>query len=152
MARVSVLAGLGDARYNATRKYLDAAFAALESQPPNLRAVVKSAFDAAENVFKLAASIDKALTSGNVTQCLLRVIDSHYSAADESQKAAAGKLAASFADWVDAGHKYRHAHQDSEPHEPEVEFAVAYMGGAMTYIRWLAAIDAARQQRTVGEP
>lgn len=144
--RVALLQGLGAARYKAARTYFESALAALEERPPDTRAAVKHAFDAAEQIFMMFAEKNTGLAADTVRSHLRPAVNAHYRSSDESQQLAASHMLSSFEQWVHAGHKYRHANKDSEPHEPSAEFAIAYISAAMGHLRWLAAIDQARLQ------
>jgi hypothetical protein len=67
-----------------------------------------------------------------------------------SQKAYAGdavalraamKQLASFKDWVDASHNYRHEQGSEEPVQPPIDLAVLAVSNGAAYIRWLVALD-----------
>jgi hypothetical protein len=54
---------------------------------------------------------------------------------------AANKQLASFKDWVDASHNYRHEQGSEDPVQPPSELAVLAVSNGASYLRWLIALD-----------
>jgi hypothetical protein len=136
----SAIGALGGQRLKAARAFFEQALAEMEERPPNTRSAVKHAFESAEQVFMMLARKNVGLAADAARQHLTPIVERHHSK-DESEKHAAKHLLASFEQWVHAGHKYRHANKDNEPHAPSVTIAVAYISTGIGHLRWLAWLD-----------
>jgi hypothetical protein len=144
MVRASVIAQLSSSTYEASRTYFEKGLSALEDA--DTRGAIKNVFDSAEQLFMMFAGSNKHLAADTVRSELRPSIDRFYEAADQSQRQSASHMLSAFEHWVHAGHKYRHANKDSEPHEPQLDFAIAYLSAGMTYLRWLASIHGAARK------
>lgn len=56
---------------------------------------------------------------------------------------AASKLLASFKDWIDSAHFYRHEPGNEEIAQPPLSLAINVISLGASYIRWLAEFDPA---------
>ncbi len=61
--------------------------------------------------------------------------------ADAVALRAANKQVASFKDWVDASHNYRHEQGSEEPVQPPIDLAILAISNGTSFLRWLIAID-----------
>jgi hypothetical protein len=116
---------------------LDAESALLASQFDGRKAV-RSIFDAVENLFKLICTGATQLNSSSIRDRLAPIVLSL--AADSHQKRFTGKILDSLADWVDAGHFYRHEPGKPEPTEPSSTLAILYVSSGLGFARWLGEI------------
>ncbi|MGR4841509.1 hypothetical protein HLI18_15705 [Rhizobium laguerreae] len=139
--RISTISGLGASRYNGVRSLYEDAFAALDNTPPDGKAALRSAFFAAESLFRLMFSSAHQLSSSEVQKHLEPLVSKIYA----NQKPAinlAQKLVASLRDWIDGAHFYRHEPGEEEPAQPPLELAIYMVSEAGGHLRWLAKLDA----------
>ena len=54
----------------------------------------------------------------------------------------ASKMVASFSEWVDGAHPYKHEHGSEEVAQPPLELAVHLLSLGITNVRWIAELDA----------
>jgi hypothetical protein len=97
-------------------------------------------FLAAENVFKLITSKDRL--GAKEADDLGPIIDKLY-ATDDTARNCARKMRASFKDWVDAAHFYRHEPGTEDVAQPPLPLAVYLVSTGATHLRWLAELDPA---------
>jgi len=138
--RAATVAVLGSTRFENVRASFDRAFAYLDQTPPDAKSAVRSAFAAAEGLFRLMFQDAHQLSQGEVNKHLKPLVDQLYN----SQKPAnhfAQKQVASFIDWIDAAHFYRHEPGTEEPAQPPLELAINFLSSAGGYVRWLAQLD-----------
>jgi len=50
-------------------------------------------------------------------------------------------MLASFKDWVDAAHFYRHEEGSEEPAQPPLQLAIYIVATGTAHLRWLAVLD-----------
>lgn len=133
-SRASTLSGLEGAQCAAAREAFEDAHRALLAADP--LSAVRRSFDAVENVFKVRFSVPRLGASeikGNLTPYLSTIYSGRV--AD-----AAGRLAASFAEWTNAGHQFRHAPGEADPSPPPMDMAISMVAGAANYLRWLVSL------------
>lgn len=138
--RAATVAVLGSARFENVRASFDRAFAYLDQTPPDAKSAVRSAFAAAEGLFRLMFHDAHQLSQAEVKKHLKPLVDQIYN----GQKPAihfAQKQVATFIDWIDAAHFYRHEPGTEEPAQPPLELAINFLSSAGGYVRWLAQLD-----------
>ncbi len=138
--RVSLISGLGSARYNNVRSNLDAMFRALDESPPNYKSAVRDIFSAAEGLFKLSFQKPLQMNTTEIQTRLKPAIDRIYSDNTYALRSSQ-KQVESLRDWVDSVHFYRHEPSSEEPSSPPPETAILMVSQGMAFIRWLAFID-----------
>ncbi len=136
-SRSAAVSGLSSAQYRAALDAYDDSHRSLLSGD-NLSAVRRS-FDAVENVFKLAFQVSR-LGASEIKSKLNPVLAVTYSGRGLD---AANRLSASFAEWVNAAHQYRHAPGEADPSPPTQDLAILMVSGASSYLRWLIGLTAA---------
>lgn len=141
--RVATLQVLGSARYANVLAEFEGGYAELSAVPPNGKNAVRGTFAAAEGLFRLMFASSPRLTSKE-TRLLAPMLQRVY-ADDPPALGAASKLLASFQEWVDAAHFYRHESGREEIAQPPLSLAINLVSLGTSYIRWLAEIDAAQQ-------
>ncbi|EPY01622.1 hypothetical protein [Magnetospirillum fulvum] len=139
----SSLAALGSSRYNGVQAAFQAAQQALDETPPNGKNAMRSAFEAVEILFRLIFPKAPRLGSAEIRAHLEPHVQAHLSE-DKTAARATVKLLASFSDWVDGVHFYRHGQGEEEPTQPPLSLAVLTVSTAASYLRWLAEFDAAQ--------
>ncbi|PLU12404.1 hypothetical protein BMJ30_27740 [Sinorhizobium medicae] len=143
--RVSTIASLSSNRYNGVRSLYEDAFVALDRTPPDGKAALRSAFFAAESLFRLMFPAAHQFSAGEVQKHLEPLVNRLY--ADEKPAIyLAQKLVASLRDWIDGAHFYRHEPGAEEPAQPPLELAIYMLSEAGGHLRWLAKLDAIRGQ------
>ncbi|UPT53454.1 hypothetical protein [Synechococcus phage Yong-M2-251] len=138
--RVSTIAGLGRPRFQGVQQIFEDAFLAFDRSPPDGKAAIRSAFFAAESLFRLIFPSAHQLSGSEVNKHLRPLIDRIY----DGQKPAiylAQKQIASFVDWIDGAHFYRHEPGTEDPAQPPLELAIYSVSQAGGHIRWLAELD-----------
>ena len=148
--RAATIQSLGKERYAAALEAFEAAHTALEQDPPDTRASVRSAFDAVENVFKLITGPSVLrLGAGEVNKHLRPRAQRVYAA---TARFAVSHMLSAFADWIDGAHHYRHAPGTEEPDPPPLELAVIMVSIAASYLRWLIELDQVEMQARNQQP
>lgn len=140
ISRVSVISGLGTARYTTPRSLFEAAMACLDCSPPDPKGAIRNTFFALEGLFRLMYPTAHQLSGGEVVKHLKPTVDELY----KDQKPAiyvAQKQIASFREWIDAAHFYRHEPGTEEPTQPPMEIALELIGQGAAWLRWLVVID-----------
>lgn len=133
-SRASVIAGMAGEQYRAAKEsFEDAHIALLEGD--TLTAVRRS-FDAVENVFKMRFS-EPRLGSSEIKSNLTPHLSSVYSGRVAN---AGARLAASFAEWTNAAHQFRHAPGEADPSPPPMDMAIFMVAEAAAYLRWLVGL------------
>lgn len=136
-SRAAAITGLAAPKYQAAAEAFEDAHAALAGAAPDTLTAVRRAFDAAENVFKMAF-VEARLGAGELTKKLTPLLAQKY----PGRSANAAKLnAKAFAEWVNACHSYRHAPGEPDPSPPPMDLAVSLVSGAANYLRWLIVLD-----------
>lgn len=133
----AAIRGLGGQDLGAVRSYIEKAD---ENLLPigDRRTAVRSAFDAAEETFKLIFRRATKLDKSTITQYLRPLLE-------RSQESRAARQAAlsscdALQGWASACHNYRHAEGEPEPAPPPEELAVALVSQGMSHVRWLLDI------------
>ena len=102
---------------------------------------IRAVFDSAEGLFKLMFPNETRLTASAARRQLLPVVQRIY-AGDPPALTSASKMVASFSEWVDGAHPYRHEHGSEEVAQPPLELAVNLLSLGITNVRWIAELDA----------
>src|SRR5262249_10400575 len=102
--RAATIGVLRAPRYANALSEFEAGFAAL---PDNAKGAVRGVFQAAEGLFRLMFPSAPRLGSKEIDKHLAPALQRTYTG-DPTALGAASKLAASFGEWVDAAHFYRH--------------------------------------------
>lgn len=130
-SRTSLISGLsGDAHKGALEAFEAAHSALLASDTLN---AVRRSFDAVENIFKLRFGVPR-LGASEINKHLTPLFAQAYSGRVGH---AAGRLAASFAEWANAAHQFRHAPGEAEPSPPTMDVAILMVSQAAANLRWL---------------
>ena len=137
-SRVSTIAGLFGTRYRGAREAFDSAQAALAGASPDTLAAVRSTFDAVENVFKLMFDVPR-IGASEVNSKLKPKL---AAMGDERNINASKLMASSLAEWVNAGHQYRHAPNVPDPSPPPLTLALLMISSGAGFLRWLVELDA----------
>jgi hypothetical protein len=121
---------------NAAHSY-DAAFRHLDARPPDTKAAVRAAFEAAEIVARLICpetnNLNRWLADNTLRQRCLATMSQ-----DATEQAVAAKLFDGLADWIDGLHRYRHGQAEAEVVAPSEQLAVNLLSSGSTYVRMLA--------------
>jgi hypothetical protein len=135
-SRFAAISGMSSEKHRAAREAFDDAHRALLST--DLLSAVRRSFDAVENVFKLQYNVPRLGVSEIKTK-LTPVIAAHYT----GRVADAGnRLLASFGEWTNAAHQFRHAPGEADPSPPPTEIAILMVSQAATHLRWLLSLEA----------
>ncbi|NLS03608.1 hypothetical protein HGP14_09580 [Rhizobium sp. P32RR-XVIII] len=143
--RISVITALIGVRYNGVRSVYEQGFSYLDKSPPDGKGALRSSFFATESLFRLMFPTSHQLSGGEVQKHLEPLVNRIYA----DQKPAiylAQKQVASFKDWIDGAHFYRHEPGAEEPSQPPLELAIYMITQAGGHIRWLAKLDAMSNQ------
>jgi len=133
-SRVSVVGCLSTDAYNAARDAFEDAHRALLNS--DTLTAVRRSFDAVENVFKLHFGVARLGTSEIKTK-LTPILQATYAGRVND---AANRLSASFAEWTNAAHQFRHAPGVSDPSPPPMDIAVMMVSASASYLRWLVEL------------
>jgi len=146
----SSLAALGSSRYNGVLAAFQVAQEAFDQTPPNGKDAMRSAFEAVEILFRLIFPKAPRLASDQIKAHLEPHVQAHLSE-DKTAARATMKVLASFSDWVDGVHFYRHGQGEVEPTQPPLSLAVLTVSTAASYLRWLAEFDEMAQPLEGGQ-
>jgi hypothetical protein len=138
--RQSTVAGLQMARYANSLAAFARVSDELASLPPNGKDAWRAVFAAVEGLFRLMFPSATQLNAGAVETNLSGLLRKLYSS-DPVALRAANKLLASFKDWVDASHNYRHEPGSEEPVQPPIDMAVLAISAGTAFLRWLIFLD-----------
>jgi hypothetical protein len=144
--RQATVAGLQMPRYANSLAAFERISDELASQPPNGKDAWRAVFAAGEGLFRLMFPSATQLNAGAVETNLTPVVQRLYGSDVVALRAAIKQLA-SFKDWVDASHNYRHEPGSEEPVQPPIDLAVLAISNGTSFLRWLIAIDQAVSQR-----
>jgi hypothetical protein len=140
--RQATVAGLQVPRYANCLAAFERISDELASQPPNGKEAWRAVFAAVEGLFRLMFQSAIQLNAGAVEANLAGLIQRLYGS-DAVALRAASKQLASFKDWVDASHFYRHEQGREEPVQPPIDLAVLAISNGTAFLRWLIALDQA---------
>jgi hypothetical protein len=141
--RSATVAGLQSARYGNSLVAFERVSEELTSVPPNGKEAWRAVFSAVEGLFRLMFPAAPHLNAGAAETHLAPLIQKIY-ATDPAATRAATRQLASFRDWVDSSHNYRHEQGSKEPTQPPIDLAILAISNGTGFLRWLLALD---QQR-----
>ena len=131
-----VLQGLDQGRWSAALASFKEGLTALDKGPSDNLQAVRRVFDACENVFKQQFGTSR-LGKTEVTKSLIPKLQSKLSGANLN----ASKLyAASFGEWANALHNFRHADGEPVPLSPDDQLTIALFTAGAGYLRWLVSL------------
>jgi hypothetical protein len=136
--RVALLAGFGAEHLKASRTAFEAAMAALEARPLDARRAMIEAYVAGEQLFRIVTRSAKDLSVQNVETQLRQIVETRTAGLDATEQRAQRRMVTAFGAWADAGQPYRYGDDGTMPRPPSPDFAIAYVSGAATFLRWLA--------------
>jgi hypothetical protein len=140
--RAATIAALQPQRYRNVLDAFDGSLSALSKTPPDGKGAIRQTFAAAEGLFRLMLPDVPRLTAKELDR--LQPLIQAAMAGNLTAQPAALKLLASFKDWVDAAHFYRHEAGAEEVSQPPLTLAVHMTSLGASFIRWLAELDAAK--------
>ena len=143
-SRNAAISALQAPRYLNVVDAFERAYSQLASVPPDGKNSVRAVFSAAEGLFRLMFPDAPRLTSSEIEKRLSPVVQKVFNS-DAAALGATSKLLASFKDWVDGAHFYRHEPGKEEIAQPPLPLAINFVSLGASFIRWLAEIDAAMQ-------
>jgi hypothetical protein len=138
--RTSTVAGLQASRYANSLAAFQRVSDELSAVPPNGKDAWRAVFGAVEGLFRLMFPAAHQLNAGLVDVHLAPLIQTLH-AQDAIASRAAIKQLASFKDWVDASHFYRHEPGSEEPVQPPIDLAILAISNGTAFLRWLIALD-----------
>ena len=137
--RQSIIPALGKTRYAGVLTAYEGAYSALDIEPQNTKQAVRLIFEAVEILGKLmqpkASRLDKQVAEAIRDQAKASYIG------DNTACRVTDKMFASFVDWIDGLHFYRHGQGTEEPVEPPLELAIFAISSGTNYLRWLVQVD-----------
>jgi hypothetical protein len=134
--RIELISGLNRAEFTAAEKAFREAHNALSTGHEDTLSATRGVIDAVENVFKVVTGKNR-IGSREIMSALPTMLPEAYG---ERADNAAKRLIASFAEWANGAHQYRHADNQSEPTPPPREIAVQFMSAGAGWIRWLISL------------
>lgn len=136
-SKASTIKALSGDRYSATLNRIDEIDKHLLSS--DYTSAIRSVFGANENLFKLMFG-GMRLDKRSANDKLIKRLQTTYANHPTMQRTSA-RLLASFGEWIDAVHNYRHEEGIELPQQPNEELAIALISHGISFVRWLAAID-----------
>jgi hypothetical protein len=145
--RRAALRSLEAPRFAAVRVEYETAYRLLDEDPPNARASIQLAFEAAEILARLMDGSGKIsrLGAAEIESVFGPMVQRAYGGDDAAGEAARSMLDA-FRGWVASAQQYRHGQRAEEPPSPPMGLAVAILSAAATYIRWLVELEQMAQR------
>jgi hypothetical protein len=142
--RQSIIPALDNSRYAGVLAAFEGAYSALDGEPQDSKQAVRLIFEAVEILAKLmhpkAARLDNQLI-----EIIRDQAKASYSG-DRTACSVADKMFASFVDWMNGLHFYRHGQGEEEHVTPPLDMAIFAISSGTGYLRWLLEIDAKSQQ------
>jgi hypothetical protein len=138
----ATIAGLGEARYANSLDRFESGMKAISGVTPDGKTGIRNVFEAAEGLFRVIFPQSARLTADQVA-LVGPILQKRY-ASDVTAARAASKLLASFKDWIEACHFYRH--EPGKPDEiaqPPLEMAIHLMSVGAAFIRLMIETDEA---------
>jgi hypothetical protein len=137
-SRSATMAALQSSRYANVLAEFEAGSASIGKDN---KMAIRRTFGAAEGLFRLMFSSPR-LTAGEAEKLADRL--RQFYNGDPTATGASAKLLASFKDWIEACHFYRHEPGQEEVAQPPTSLAVHLVSAGASFIRLLAEIDAAK--------
>lgn len=138
-ARVSLVAGLEGAKFEAARKHLEDVENCLLETPIDGRRAIRSIFDVVENIVKQEFRGETHLNSKLIANKLRPQVEARYSG-NPLERQANGKIVDGFKSWVEAVHFYRHEAGKPEPTQPSDATAIGLVSQGFSFARWLVEV------------
>jgi len=140
--RVSALKCLDSPRYSGVRKAFEDAHRHLDTQPPDTKASVRSAFEALEILARLIDPSSKNLNQYMVKEKLRPLAEAQ--ATHPAEKSTIENLFNGLAYIVTSLHNYRHGQGSEAPVAPTLTVAVFVLSTVAAFLRWLVEVDSCR--------
>jgi len=138
-SRASAIAALAGPRYANSLHAFEAAMKALSNASPDGKGAIRSTFAAVEGLFRLMFPSAPRLTAAEADK-LLPLLQA-MNVGDSPALGASSKMLASFKDWIDASHFYRHEAGSEDVAQPPISVAILLVSAGASHLRWLAEID-----------
>jgi hypothetical protein len=137
-SRASAVAAISGARHANALAEFEKGMAALAQAPPDGKGAIRGVFGAAEAIFRLITTAPRlgAAELADLAPILQQLYPQQATAHRSTQK-----MLASFKDWVDAAHFYRHEQGSEEPAQPPLQLAIYIVSSGTAHLRWLAELD-----------
>jgi hypothetical protein len=142
----ATIAALDAQRYRNVSDAFNGALKALSKTPPDGKGAIRQAFAATEGLFRLMFPDAPHLKAKEVDRLQPRI--QAVLAGDAPAQSASSKLLASFRDWIDAAHVYRHEPGAEEVSQPPLTLARKLSGFARPSQANRIAFDRAVDQVT----
>lgn len=133
----STIAALADPRYANVRHEFEGGLTLLSKDN---KLAIRRVFGAAENLFKLMLPGEPRLGAKEAEK-LTPQLRHFFKEEDQATNFAAPKIIASFKDWIDACHFYRHEQAEEKVAQPPTPVAVHLISSGASFIRLMAEID-----------
>lgn len=133
----STIAALANPRYDNVRHQFEGGLSLLNKDN---KLAIRRVFGAAENLFKLMLSGEPRLGAKEAEK-LTPQLRHFFQEYDQATKLAAPKIIASFKDWIEACHFYRHEQAEEKVAQPPTPIAVHLIANGASFIRLMAEID-----------
>ena len=113
------------------------------TNPPELKAALRTMFEAVEIVVKQMYRTDRLTAKVVSSDIREKVLESFPN--DPIAKEAASKIVLGFANWVDGMHFYRHGQGTEEPVVPPRHFVIYALSSGAAFIRLLIHVEGERE-------
>lgn len=133
----STIAALANPRYANVRHEFEGGLTLIGKDN---KLAIRRVFGAAENLFKLMLPGEPRLGAKEAEQ-LTPQLRHFFREDDQATNLAAPKIIASFKDWIDACHFYRHEQAEEKIAQPPTPVAVHLISCGASFIRLIAEID-----------
>lgn len=141
--RYATVAALGLPRYANSLSTFQRISDELSKQPPNGKDAWRAVFTSVEGLFRLmfpsASQLNVSVVETNLVPLVQKLLFG-----DPVALRAANKQLASFKDWIDSSHNYRHEPGSEEMVQPPLDLAILAISNGASFLRWLIALDQAR--------
>jgi hypothetical protein len=141
--RIELIQGLNNKGFKAAAEALSSAHDYLSAGHEDTLSAARSAIDAVENVFKVITA-EKRIGATEIKSSIPNILPEYY---DERARNAALRLIASFSEWTNAAHQYRHADGQPEPTPPPRDITIQFMSAGAGWIRWLISFNGGPTER-----
>jgi hypothetical protein len=140
----ATIAGLQNPRYANSLDLFERGMTAMSEAIPDGKTGIRNVFAAAEGLFRMIFPRSPRLTTSEAA-ALEPLLNSRYGG-NGAAAGAAIKLLASFKDWIEACHFYRHEPgQPDEIVQPPIELAVHLVSVGAAFLRLLIQLDEVTQ-------
>jgi hypothetical protein len=143
----SAIGALGAPRYANSRDAFERSLKALAEAPPDGKSAIRLTFTAIEGLFCLMFPDVQRLASGIAARLRQPIVAMYHG--DRRAQDAAGELVASFADWINSAHQYRHEEGKLEAiAQPPLSLAIHLISTGAAHPRALRPRSSATGRRT----